>query len=319
MSSKTIFAILFAIFCFDLTAHSWSLIWDVPKSILNQPIQDKILTHLGTMQPELEHGAAFRFTALAARPDQAINHEPKGVKLSPAGQHGQSILYRGLSSTGILYGLSDIAGNGAAGNRTRSDLFKAIGDADPKRLLDLTSVRYFSVLDESDLTHVSVKMNLESLPFLYFPKRLIFSEVGGVGARELLDSNFYPKDEIYVELGSKSTEVNGSYTSPRIVTQSNDRIEIEVTPLKRDQGDVLVINQSYDRWWKARIGKTPLNILRVNGWAMGVDLARQCPVAGCVVVVEYDNLLITAGTWVTLLFLCFLLWCIFKMRKSIDG
>jgi hypothetical protein len=168
-----------------------------------------------------------------------------------------------------------------------------------RRVLDLHSTRY--LLGTEGGTPVAT-VNPSALPQVLLPgKAEFFSGVPALLSR-LRDLSWDPLRSVLLE--TKEAENHGEI--PVEVGNLHRHWDTITLTLRAAQATLprwLLFNEAYDSGWRARLGEKELEIVRANGWAMGVELPALPAATDQTIEFEFTDRGFVAGKWVFALWL----------------
>lgn len=306
----------------DLFLFSRSMLWLQPDSVFERgEIAAKIQQDMQKRNEQLQAGAPFYYTALLSKPrDMSI---PTGGMdgLDSVGRLAARMHMRLALGNSIFY---DIASTSAQGGRIdlqeKTDFFRSLANENPTRYLNLLGVYYYSTFAGDDTSRLQLLANLDAINFLHSPRTIEFMPGHSSAVKRIIhDADFQPKNSMIIEKPSLiktgfrpmagATVNNDSFRFSRFKRRTSKLSFIvhsfeaaEDSANEAPRYAYVLVNQSYDRYWRAFVDGQPAEILRANAWATAVAVNQKCS-RGCEITMRYRNPLITVGLLISTIFL----------------
>lgn len=297
----------------DLGLHANNIRWDQPTAIMNPPLAGEIRKDLLARSSEIQEGASFRYNAFFSLRESFVQFSGAKGLIDPVGRQGMSYLSRLLPNTSSLFGIHDTDVRGAIRQQRKTSRLAELFQKDQEKALDLVGAYYIVEFPEAGAESFKIRLNSDSVPYIFFPKYVHFLTKVEQGDSILASEKFLVQESSIIEVPSQvGIFRNHSNRTVQILEKSNGYRKLRISGPTVEEGgqNYILLGESFDAHWHAEINAEESPVLRANLWSMAVDLADKCN-NSCTLTMSYRNPFIPIGVvvsilaWILLTALCF--------------
>ncbi len=281
----------------DSTSFMSGMIWDQPKLVTKSIVGEKIQKDLQSRHTDLSTGAAFRFSSQLVNRSQALPQQIENLDSAGVTAFWTSTVL--LPNYPLFYGIHDIYGHGAMRSHEKTSLWMRLAEVDPQKTLNLLGAYYLARFhDANGKLNPTAAINSTALPYLSFPRKLLGVDPPNI--HEALSKPTFNEQEMAILGGLPPGEELQSKAQARfeILDRKNDQLKIRLFVDGSSEASWMMINESFDPYWKAYMNGKRLELRRMNGWSLGLNLGTQCQ-GKCEIQLIYQNPLIRWGLFLT--------------------
>lgn len=292
----------------ELLWHARANTWLQPPEILSSTMAAKIQSSLRDRQHELRQGAAFRTVSRRAETNAVFDKNVLFERLDEIGKVGMYVAESLISNVGMLHQLSSATSAGVIRSEAQKSLWDQLYPTVGQKILNMTGA-YYQLFSNINLQPgVELKINQQALPFVFSPKQVLTIEDGELTKKTIFSDEFDEQTQAIVRAPPVVATDNNHAEVASVTRESPREIAVQIKSLQTKAPlRYLLINEGYDRHWRAYVAGKPLPVHAANLWAMAVELPKSCR-NGCDLTLVYRNSLIRLGLLLGVFYLLIHLW-----------
>lgn len=272
---KTLVVLSGIVLCLDSFLNQSMLLWDQSSGLLQKERYSsylKIKKDVENRKLQIQSGAPFRMNSASL----------------PMFQHGNTIMDHSTMTTftsfnnilpnvGSIFEFEDISSYFSLDSRIKAEFAnalrsKATGILDSRFINDLTGVYYLPNRDSDQQFYL--EENKTAQPYIHFPK-VVLSRTSKSESLNLLTPDKMNFTRDMTIFGLNNFDMAQTLDEPKIKVTSRNGREMKFTvSLREAKSDLvyLIINESYDKFWRGKANGQELPIYLANGWALGMAI-----------------------------------------------